>query len=53
MIKGKKYADPVSFRRALETRLNNFAKEKNTDLERLRKQGAFARLLARIFAGSE
>ncbi len=53
MKEGKKYADPESFRRALETRLNNFAKEKNTDLERLRKQVAFDRLLARIFAYPE
>lgn len=53
MIEGKKYVDPVSFRRALETRLNNFSKEKNTDLERLRKQVAFDRLLARIFADPE
>ena len=53
MTERKKYADPESFRRALETRLNNFAKEKNTDLERLRKQVAFDRLLARIFADLE
>ena len=53
MKEEKKYADAVSFRRALETRLNNFSKEKNTDLERLRKQVAFDRLLARIFADPE
>jgi hypothetical protein len=33
--------------------LNNFAKEKNIDLDRLRKQVAFDRLLARIFADPE
>ena len=53
MKEEKKYADAVSFRRALETRLSNFAKENNTDLERLRKQVAFDRLLARIFADPE
>jgi len=46
MKEEKKYADAMSFRRALETRLNNYAKENNTDLERLRKQVAFDRLLA-------
>jgi len=49
----KKYADAKSFRRALETRLNNLAKAENIDLDRLRKQVAFDRLLARIFADSE
>lgn len=53
MKEEKKYADAVSFRRALETRLNNYAKENNIDLERLRKQVAFDRLLARIFANPE
>ena len=43
------YRDAVSFRRALETRINSFSKEKGTDLERLRKQVAFDRLLARLF----
>jgi predicted nucleotidyltransferase component of viral defense system len=45
----KTYRDAMSFRRALETRLNNFSKDKGTDLDRLRKQVAFDRLLARIF----
>ncbi|MFH1800759.1 MAG: nucleotidyl transferase AbiEii/AbiGii toxin family protein [Candidatus Omnitrophota bacterium] len=47
------YRDAVSFRRALETRLNNFSKDKGTDLDRLRKQVAFDRLLARIFSGDK
>lgn len=43
------YQNAQSFRQALETRLANLSKEKNLDLERLRKEVAFDRFLARIF----
>ncbi len=47
----KKYKTAKAFRVALETRLKQISKEQNTDLQRLRRQVAFDRLLARIFYG--
>ncbi|HCJ12345.1 MAG: hypothetical protein A2Y14_05240 [Verrucomicrobia bacterium GWF2_51_19] len=43
------YADANAFRRALEDRLQNVARERSIPLERLRKRITFDRLLARLF----
>lgn len=43
------YATPHAFRTALEARLRNISLEQGTDLQRLRRQVAFERLLARLF----
>ena len=45
----KKYATAAAFRRALEHRLQANAKREGVDLQRLRRQVAFDRLLARLF----
>ena len=44
-----KYQNAVSFRQALESRLTQLSKDIGIDLQWLRKQVAFDRLLARIF----
>lgn len=49
MIELEKYATPAAFRRALEDRLQAIAKKEGIDLQRLRRQVAFDRLLARLF----
>lgn len=46
----KTYATATAFRRALEDRLSALAKASSTDLQRMRRQVAFDRLLARLFA---
>jgi hypothetical protein len=45
----KRYATAVAFRRALEDRLQDIAGKESVDLQRLRRQVAFDRLLARLF----
>src|SRR5713101_8203845 len=45
----KQYKTAGAFRTALETRLQNRAQEERTDLQRLRRQVAFDRFLARLF----
>lgn len=45
----KKYATAAAFRRALEDRLQAIASKEGVDLQRLRRQVAFDRLLARLF----
>ncbi|HXW54689.1 MAG TPA: nucleotidyl transferase AbiEii/AbiGii toxin family protein [Candidatus Cybelea sp.] len=45
----KKYTTAAAFRRALEDRLQDIARKENVDLQRLRRQVAFDRLLARLF----
>lgn len=45
----KKYKTATAFRSALETRLKNLAKEKQIDIQKLRRQVAFDRLLSRVF----
>ena len=45
----KKYATAAAFRRALEDRLQDIAGKESVDLQRLRRQVAFDRLLARLF----
>jgi Nucleotidyl transferase AbiEii toxin, Type IV TA system len=46
----KQYKTAGAFRAALETRLLTRTREENTDLQRLRRQLAFDRLLARLFS---
>lgn len=50
MKKSAKYASPTAFRKALEDRLQTLAKKEGTDLQRVRRQVAFDRLLARLFS---
>jgi len=45
----KQYKPAGAFRTALETRLQTRAQEERTDLQRLRRQVAFDRFLARLF----
>jgi len=48
--KAKSYKTAGAFRAALETRLQTRARERGTDLQRLRRQVAFDRFLARMFS---
>lgn len=52
MIKPQKYSNATAFRMALETRLKNLADTQEVDVQRLRKQVAFDRLLCRLFQKS-
>jgi hypothetical protein len=49
----KRYATAAAFRRALEDRLQDIAGKEGVDLQRLRRQVAFDRLLARLFQAAE
>jgi len=49
----KRYATAAAFRRALEDRLQDTAREEGVDLQRLRRQVAFDRLLARLFQAAQ
>jgi hypothetical protein len=49
----KKYATAAAFRRALEDRLQDIAGKESLDLQRLRRQVAFDRLLARLFQAAQ
>lgn len=51
MEKPKKYATATAFRRALEDRLRLIAEKEKLPIERLRREVAFDRFLARLFAG--
>lgn len=44
------YQTPQAFRVALETRLRQTAQVRGVDLQRLQRQVAFERLMARLFA---
>jgi hypothetical protein len=46
----RKYASATAFRVALEDRLKRLAQEESIDLQRVRRQAAFDRLLCRLFA---
>jgi hypothetical protein len=46
----REYASATAFRVALEDRLKRLAQEENVDLQRVRRQAAFDRLLCRLFA---
>jgi len=48
-VKSNAYAAPAAFRQALEARLGDLARSKGVDVQRLRKQTAFDRLLCRLF----
>jgi len=50
MTDKKKYATAASLRAALEERLKRNSREQGVDLQRLRRQVAFDRFLARVFA---
>jgi len=50
MEKAKKYATATAFRRALEDRLKMIAVSEKLPIERLRREVAFDRLLARMFS---
>lgn len=52
MSTAKQYKSATSFRVALESRLNKSAVESGTDVQRLRREVAFDRLLARLFHDS-
>jgi len=48
-----RYATARAFRRALEDRLMAIAQTENRDIQRLRREVSFDRLLARLFAGKD
>ena len=48
-MESKRYATAAAFRRALEDRLKDIAGKQGVDLQRLRRQVAFDRFLARLF----
>lgn len=52
-MKPKGYATAAAFRRALEDRLQDIAGKESVDLQRLRRQVAFDRLLARLFHAAQ
>ena len=52
MPKIKKYTDAGAFRRSLEDRLLKISKTEKIDIQKLRRQVAFDRLLARLFISS-
>lgn len=52
-MKETTYVDPGAFRQALETRLNARARTQGTDVQRLRRQVAFDRLLCRLFHNAD
>jgi len=49
MIPERKYASGIALRTALEERLKRVTREEGVDLQRLRRQVAFDRFLARLF----
>jgi hypothetical protein len=51
-LKGNEYATAGAFRRALQDRLAATAKSEGVDLQRIRRQVAFDRLLARLFSST-
>jgi predicted nucleotidyltransferase component of viral defense system len=53
MTERKKYATHGAMRTALEERINRTARETGRDVQRLRRQVAFDRLLARFFADNQ
>jgi hypothetical protein len=47
----RKYKDAAAFRASLEERIKTFSRKKGMDLQRLRREIGFDRLLARLFSG--
>jgi hypothetical protein len=52
-VESKRYATATAFRRALEDGLKDIAGKQGVDLQRLRRQVAFDRLLARLFQAAQ
>jgi hypothetical protein len=52
MLKNSIFKNAQDFRKSLELRLQKAAKEKGIDLQRIRRQVAFDRLLARFFCSA-
>jgi hypothetical protein len=52
-MKNNTFKTAQDFRKSLEVRLQRTAKEKGVDLQRIRRQVAFDRLLARFFVNPE
>jgi hypothetical protein len=50
-MESRKFKDATAFRSSLEERLKTASRKKGMDLQRLRRQLAFDRLLARLFSG--
>jgi hypothetical protein len=48
-----RFTNATAFRQALEARLNERAKREGLDVQRLRRQVAFDRLLCRLFSEGE
>ena len=53
MTAQRQYATPGALRAAVEARLNETSRRDGVDLQRLRRQVAFDRLLARMFERSQ
>jgi hypothetical protein len=53
VIEPKKYATATAFRKALEDRLKSISRKQAVDLQRVRRQVAFDRLLARFFSSDQ
>jgi hypothetical protein len=53
MTEKTKYATGAALRAALEARLKQIEKAEGVELQRLRRQVAFDRFLARLFPGSD
>ena len=51
--KNQRYSSPAAFRMALEDRLKNISRKENVDIQRLRREVAFDRFLARLFESSK
>lgn len=49
----KRYAIATTFRRALGDKLQDIARKESVDLQRLRRQVFFDRLLARLFQAAQ
>jgi len=49
----RKYSSPSAFRRALEDQLDKISQKEQTEIQTLRRQVAFDRLLARLFNGND
>ena len=52
MTPERKYTTGLALRTALEERLKRIARDEGVDLQRLRRQVAFDRFLARLFPGA-
>lgn len=53
MTEGRRYSSATALRTALEERLKRIAREESIDLQRLRRQVAFDRFLARLFQSGD